>query len=181
MNKRVLTVSVIFLILSVTLVQFTTITVGLTKGDKEYIDFFNRQYDILLEDAKSAEDAYLSDEWEIYRDRVAKLSDDTKSLLWSGYRLGISEKKLLEVDHERIEAFDGFYEANRYAYSADAYSARAGPYSASYREESYRQLKEGIVHLEKAKNSLSEIRTPGFSTILAIAGLFAVAYLLRRG
>ena len=178
MKKRTFRVSVtILFIVSMLLVSLAPITAAaLSKEDKEYIEVFNDHYEIIRKDVEEAEDAYYTGSPEVFKEKVDEVSEDTHDAfgILLSYTEGTSKELRIRVQGEVLEASKKFE-------SAKFYACYKGVCAYSYdREASFENLKKGMEHLEKAKSLLPESKVPGFSAILAIAGLLAVAYLLRR-
>ena len=159
-------------IASILLVSLAPITTAaLSEADKDYIELFNEYYEIISEDVNKAEEAYLAGEDEIYLERLDKLAEDVKSAdALHSYSYGTSKQIKVRVERERIKSSVNLKNARYYAKTA--YTRQD--------TNTYKKLREGMEHLEKAKSLLPESKVPGFSAILAIVGLLAVAYLLRR-
>jgi|GEM_PF-5596968 len=186
MNKRIFSVNVtVLFIVSMLLVALAPITVAALskadkadtdKADKEYIEIFNEYYEIIRKDVEEAEAAYHTGKPEIYKEKIDKVVEDandaTRTL--SSYSMGTSKQIYVRVATELYEASSKFWSAQMQAKYEGLGAYTYDP------ESSFEKLKEGMEHLEKAKSLLPESKVPGFSAILAIAGLLAMTYLLRR-
>lgn len=176
-NPKLFSVCVtVLFVVSVLLVSFTPITVGLTTEDKEYIDFFNRQYDILLGDIKEVERAYRAGQIDSYTESLDKLVEDADNSLWAVYSSDIS-KELWEVDYELDEAISDFGWAKWEADYATSKTIVARHHSI---ETSFENFEKGVAHLENAKSLVPERKIPGFSMALAMAVLISIAYSMQR-
>jgi PGF-CTERM protein len=177
MNKKTFKIGItVLLTVSLLSVAFASVTVVAITSDKEYIETFNEYYVIIKEDVREAEVAYHAGFPEVYKNRLDDLIEDvgdaTNAL--SVYNRGTSEQIRSRVIPEVGEASMSFWRAQMQA----KYEG-LGAYSYDP-ESSFENLKEGMEHLDKAKSSLPESKVPGFSAILAIAGILVVACLVRR-
>ena len=183
MNKKIFNAGVtVLFIASLLSVAFAPITVATSVedkesvADKEYIEIFNEYYEIIRKDVEEAEAAYHTGNPEIYKEKIDKVVEDTNDATrtLSSYSMGTSKQIYVRVATELYEASSKFWSAQMQAKYEGLGAYTYDP------ESSFENLKEGMEHLEKAKSLLPESKVPGFSAILAIAGLLAMTYLLRR-
>ena len=180
MNKRIFSVNVtVLFIASLLLVAFAPITVATSEADKEeaeeYIEIFNEYYEIIKKDVEEAEAAYHTGNREIYKEKIDKVVKDVYDATGT---LEFYDIHYTSMNYVRVE----FHMARSEFFIARMHAEYEGP-GAQYNydpESSFENLKEGMEHLDKAKSLLPGSKLPGFGAILAIAGVLAVAYFLRR-